>query len=48
MKAERKREIHQMLESFHHTDNSDLDAEKTAVIAELLAELERLSDEALS
>jgi hypothetical protein len=42
MDRERKREVHQMLESFHCTDNGDLDSEKTAVIQELLMEVERL------
>ena len=44
MDWERKREILQMLESFGHTDNSDLDSEKTAVIAELLAEVEHVGN----
>jgi hypothetical protein len=34
MKAERKGEVHQMLESYQQTDNSNLDSEKTAVIQE--------------
>jgi hypothetical protein len=42
MKAERMQEIHQMLESYQQTDNGDLDSEKTAVIEELLMEVERL------
>ena len=31
-----------MLESYQQTDNGDLDSEKTAVIEELLMEVERL------
>lgn len=42
MDRERKQEIHQMLESYQQTDNSDLDSEKTTAIQELLTEVERL------
>ena len=48
MKAERKQEIHQLLEAGQHTDNSDLEAEKTAVIEELLGEVERLGNSWMS
>jgi hypothetical protein len=41
MDTKRKREIHQFLEACYETDNSNLEAEKTAVIAELLAEVEQ-------
>lgn len=44
MDRERKREILQMLESYQQTDSSHLDTEKTAVIAELLMEVERLEE----
>jgi hypothetical protein len=40
MEPERKQEIHQLLEACRATDSRDRDAEKTAVIAELFAELE--------
>jgi hypothetical protein len=48
MKAERKGEVHQMLESYQQTDNSNLDSEKTAVIQELLMVVERLEEERTS
>ncbi len=38
----RKQAVYQLLEACRATDNSELAAEKTAVIAELLAEVERL------
>jgi hypothetical protein len=44
MDWERKREIHRMLESYQQTDSSHLDSEKTAVIAELLMDVERLGE----
>jgi hypothetical protein len=37
---ERINEIHQLREACYETDNSDLESEKTAVIAEFLAEVE--------
>jgi hypothetical protein len=40
MDPERKREIHQLLEASRASDTRDRDAEKTAAIGELLAELE--------
>jgi hypothetical protein len=43
MDLSRKREIYQLLEACRRTDNSNLEAEKTAVIGELLAEVERIS-----
>ena len=42
MKTERMAEVHQLLESYQQTDNSELEAEKTAIIQELLIEVERL------
>jgi hypothetical protein len=42
MEQQRRREIDQLLEACRETDNSDLEAEKTAVISELLTEVERL------
>jgi hypothetical protein len=42
MNSLRKREIHQLVEACQQTDNTDLDSEKTAVIEELLAEVEIL------
>ena len=44
MDVMRQQEIHQMLESYQQTDNSGLDSEKTAVIEELLNEVERLGN----
>jgi hypothetical protein len=44
MESERKQEIHQMLEACQQTDNSDLEAEKTAIIQELLMEVERMEN----
>jgi hypothetical protein len=41
MTAQRKDEIYQLLEACQATDNSELESEKTAVIGELLAELEQ-------
>ena len=42
MNDERVREIQQVLEACLQTDTSDVEAEKTAVIGELLGELERI------
>jgi hypothetical protein len=42
MDCERKQEIHQMLEAYRQTDNTELDSERTAIIQELLMEIERL------
>jgi hypothetical protein len=44
MIANRVREIQQLLECCQQTDNTDLEAEKTAAIAELLTEVERLEN----
>lgn len=44
MELWRKQEIHRVAEACQQTDNSDLEAEKTAVIQELLAEVERLEN----
>jgi len=44
MTASRGREIQQLVDACQQTDNGDLEAEKTAVIAELLAEVERLEN----
>ena len=41
----RKQQIQQLLEACHETDNSVLEAEKTAVIGELLIEVENLEEE---
>ncbi len=40
----RKQAIRQLIETCHETDNSELEAEKTEVIEELLVEVERLAD----
>jgi hypothetical protein len=42
MEPKRRREVEHLLEACQSTDNSELDYEKTAVIAELLTEVERL------
>ena len=42
MRKKRLHELRQLAESCHHTDTTELDYEKTAVIEELLAEVERL------
>jgi hypothetical protein len=42
MEANRKREVGQLVEAYHQTDNTELDSEKTAIIRELLMEVERL------
>ena len=41
MNSERQQEIHQLVYACHQTGSTDLEAEKTAVIAELLAEAEQ-------
>jgi hypothetical protein len=43
METERKKAIYQLLEACREIDNSDLDAEKTAIIAELLNEVTHLT-----
>jgi hypothetical protein len=45
MDATKKRQVSQLVEASLHTDNSESESEKTAVIAELLAEVERLEQE---
>ena len=45
MESRRIAEIYQLLEAYRETDGTDLQAEKTAVIAELLEEMERLERE---
>jgi hypothetical protein len=45
MNCERKRELYQLVEACQHTDNSDVEAEKTEVIVELMAEVEALTKE---
>lgn len=40
----RKREIQQLVDACQQTDNSELEYEKTAVIQELLMEVERLEN----
>jgi hypothetical protein len=40
MTAERIKEIQQMLEAWRETDAHDGDAERTGIVAELLAELD--------
>jgi hypothetical protein len=44
MNANRVRTIQQLLEACRETDNSQSEAEKTAVIAELLAEIDKEKD----
>ena len=41
MNTKQKLRIQQLVESCRHTDNTELDLEKTAVIEELLAEVSR-------
>ena len=45
MDATRKLEMDRLVEASKHIDNSESESEKTAVIAELLAEVERLEQE---
>jgi len=44
MTEQKKQEIRALLEACRDTDNSDLEAEKTAYIGELLIEVDRLEN----
>jgi hypothetical protein len=44
MTTDRKLELHGLVIACHHTDNTELEAEKTAVLEELLKEVERLEN----
>jgi len=44
MRADRKREIQQLLESYQQTDYREVDLEKTGIIEELLADIGRLEN----
>jgi hypothetical protein len=45
MTQQRGIEISQLVEACHNTDNSEVESEKTAVIEEVLGEVERLEQQ---